>query len=173
MIQTILVPLDGSPFSENALPLAIDLRNAFNAQLVLVCVAGNETALDRGFTQADRRAIAEQYANITEEDHLLSTNPRMVEHSQKQIRAVAEAEQYLAAVAARLAGQGVQAGLAVPYGAAVEGILTEIEIHSADLVVMATHNPSDLSQLFERSITRAIITRSQVPVLVVPPNKSS
>ncbi len=172
MIQTILVPLDGSPFSENALPLAIDLRNAFNAQLVLVCVAGNETALDRGFTQADRRAIAEKYANITEEDHLLSTNPRMVEHAQKQVRAVDQAKHYLASMAGRLADQGVQAGLAVPYGSAVEGILTEIELHSADLVVMATRNISGLSRVFEKSVTQELISRSPVPVLVVPPERT-
>src|SRR5512143_2964366 len=110
MIRTILVPLDGSPTGEAALPLAGELARGLNARLVLVCVAGPETALDLAFTDQDRQLIAEQYAGVTEEEHVLSTDPRMVEHAQGQVRAIAEAERYLAGVAGRLADQGIMAG---------------------------------------------------------------
>lgn len=168
MIQTILVPLDGSPHSENALPTVLDLVLALNSKLVLVCVAGEEASLDTRFTQGDRNAIAEKYANVTEEDHLLSTDPRMVEHSQRQVRAIAEAEEYLSKVAARLAEEGFLVETAVPFGGAVEGILTEVDLHAADLVVMATETKSALGGIFEKSVAFALLTRSPVPVLVVP-----
>ena len=38
-IQSILVPLDGSPASEQALPMALDLATRYGAQLILLRVA--------------------------------------------------------------------------------------------------------------------------------------
>lgn len=168
MIRTILVPLDGSESGERALPLAGELAGGLNARLVLVCVAGRETALDVTFTDQDRQLIAEQYAGVTEEEHVLSTDPRMVEHAQGQVRAIAEAERYLAKVAARLAEQGIAAGTAVPYGKAVEGILTEIDVCNADLVVIATHPHSRLRRLAGGGVAQELAARSRAPVLFVP-----
>jgi nucleotide-binding universal stress UspA family protein len=168
MIRTILVPLDGSETGERALPVSSELARALEARLVLVCVAGAETALDLAFTDQDRQAIALQYTGVTEEDHLLSTDPRMVEHAQGQVRAIAEAERYLAGVAARLVQGGITAATAVPYGKAVEGILTEIDVCAADLVVIATHAHSRLRRMVGGGLAHELSARSLVPVLLVP-----
>lgn len=169
MIQTILVPLDGSAFSEQALPVALELVNALKTRLVLVCVAGRELLLSLELTDEDRKAIEEQNSGVKEEEHVLSTDPGMVRRAQMQIRAVAEAEKYLARIAARLAASGIQAEIAVPYGPAVEGILTEINLHSADLVVMCTHGRSGLNRLVSGSVASAVLIHSPVPVLMIPP----
>jgi nucleotide-binding universal stress UspA family protein len=169
MLRTIIIPLDGSVFSERALPLGKELACAFGARLILVCVAGARTAPEWNFTDEDRRAIAEQYADVREEDHVISTDIRMVEHAQGQVRAVAEAERYLQRVAVRIAEPGIPVEIAIPYGSAAEGILTEIEIHTADLVIMSTHGRSGVSQLIGGSVTLAVLARSTVPVLLVPP----
>jgi nucleotide-binding universal stress UspA family protein len=171
MIKTILVTLDGSEFSERALPVGLDLAKAFEARIVLVCVAGVESALPRELTKEDHRAISEQYANVTEEEHLLSTYPGMVEKAQGQIHAVAEAGHYLASIAAKLAETGIPVEWATPYGPAAEGILTEIDLHLADLVVMCTHGRSGLDRLISGSIASAVLTHSPVPVLMVPPDR--
>ena len=171
MIRTILIPLDGSAFSERALTVGSELAHALSARLVLVCVAGPDLALESDFTDGDQRAIAEKYAGVREEEHLLSTDPRMVEHMQGQVRAVAEAEAYLACVANRLAGTNIQVEVGVPYGPAAEGILTEIDLHSADLVIMSTHNRSGFSRMIGQSVTLAVIDRSRVPVMLVPPER--
>jgi nucleotide-binding universal stress UspA family protein len=171
MIQTILIPLDGSPFSERALPLSKELARALNARLVLVCVAGAQTALDQELTDDDRRAVSERYAGVREEEHLLSTDPRMVEHAQGQIRAVAEAECYLESLAKQIAEPGIQIEIAVPYATAAEGILTEIELHSADMVVISTHRRSGLSRLIGGSVAQAVLAQSPVPVMLVPPEQ--
>lgn len=171
MIRTILIPLDGSEFSERALPVGLELAGALKAALVLVCVAGSESALPRGLTDEDRRAISEQNAHVKEEEHLLSTDPGMVRRAQAQVRAVAEAEHYLECTASRLADSGIQVVVAVPYGEATEGILTEIDLRQADLVVMCTHGRSGLNQLMAGSVAAAVLAHSPVPVLLVPPGR--
>lgn len=171
MIRTILVPLDGSAPGERVLPLARELARGLSARVVLVCVAGEGSQLDLSFTEEDRQAVAEQYSGVREEDHALSIDPRMVEHAQKQVRAIAEAERYLSAVAERLAGEGLAVEAAVPYGSAVEGILTEVDVHSADLVVMSRHGRSQLRQLIGGSVAQGVLARSPVPVLLAPPER--
>ncbi len=169
MIRMILVPLDGSTYSERALPVALELVQAFKAQLVLVCVAGTESALPKMFTSEDRNAISEQNSHVKEEEHLLSIDLGMIKRAQMQVRAVAEAERYLNNIAAPLAGLGIQSKTAVPYGSVVKGILTEIDLYKADLVVMCAHGASGLNQLIGGSVTLEILTHSPVPVLLVPP----
>lgn len=171
MIRTILVPLDGSEFSERALPVGIELATALKARVVLVSVAGSESAIPLKLTPEDRKEISEQYAHDTEEEHMLSTEPRMVERVQEQIRAVDEAEEYLASIAAKLSDTGVQIEVAAPYGPAVEGILSEIDLRSADLVVMCIHGRSGLNRLISGSVASAVLAHSPVPVLMVPPGQ--
>jgi nucleotide-binding universal stress UspA family protein len=171
MIHTILIPLDGSALSERALPLASELAQRLNARLVLVCVAGSASGLDSSFTAEDRQAIAAQYSGVTEENHLLSTHGQMAEHAQGQMRVIAEAERYLANVAARMAEQGVVVEETIPYGEATRGILTEIDLRSVDLVVMSTHGRTGLNRLISGSVAQELLARSPVPVLLVPPQR--
>lgn len=171
MIQAILVPLDGSTDSERALPVSCELAKALKAQLVLVCVAGEQSKLGQSFTDQDRQTIRERYAGVKEEEHLLSTDPKMIEHAQIQVRAIAEAETYLERVACRLAKDGVQIKTAIPYGPAAEGILTEIDLYSAGLVVMATRGRSRISRMINGSVTQAVLANSPAPVLLVPPGR--
>lgn len=168
MIRTILIPLDGSAFSEHALPLGKEFACALHARLVLVCVANGEMIRKSGLNDADRKEMAEKYAGVREEDHLLSTEPRMVERAQSQVRVIAEAEQYLQAVASRTIEPGIQVELAIPYGETVEGILTEVEVHGADMVIMAYHDRTRVSHLILNSVAISVLSRSPVPVLFVP-----
>lgn len=173
MIQTILIPLEGSTFSERALPVGLELARTLHARLVLVCVAEAGRAAEWNFTDEDRQAISEQYAHVHEEEHVLSTDTRMVERIQGQVRAVDEAERYLQSIAARITEPGIQVEIAVPYGAPAEEILKEIEIRFADLVVMSTHGRSGVSRLIGGSVTIGVLAHSPVPVLLVPPERNS
>ncbi|HEY3344994.1 MAG TPA: universal stress protein [Anaerolineaceae bacterium] len=89
------------------------------------------------------------------------------------MRAVAGAEEYLTGVASRLAEANVQVEVGVPFGPAVEGILTEIGLYSADLVVMSTHGRSGISRMIGGSVAQAVLARSSVPVLLVPPDRQT
>ena len=59
----------------------------------------------------------------------------------EQQRALAEAEDYLSSVSARLTAKGVAVQTGVPFGgSAASWIVEEISIRNAALVVMATHD---------------------------------
>jgi nucleotide-binding universal stress UspA family protein len=59
MYRTILVPLDGSAFSERALPMAIELARPMGAQLVLVRAASAPALPGDYATDAQVRAVRE------------------------------------------------------------------------------------------------------------------
>lgn len=136
MAGTILVPLDGSPLAERALPYAELLAQALEARLVLV-----------------RAVVAHTFPGVDPTD--------------AQVRAVEEAEAYLAGLAARLAERGLAVETATPYGDAVQEILLEIDLRRADLVVMATHGRSGLGRWVYGSVAAGVLARSPVPVLLV------
>src|SRR5262249_17655211 len=83
-----------------------------------------------------------------------------------QVRAVAEAETYLADVVGRLKGAKI-VETAVFYGRPVEAILEEVELRRVDLIVMATHGRSGLGRWLYGSVAEAVVSRSPAPVLLV------
>ena len=162
LYRTILVPLDGSSFSERALPTATALARATGAGLVLVRTAS--ASVPPGAHPADL-----QGRQIQKEDLYVSADVGGAGLPAAQIRAVEEAELYLDGIADRLAEQGLQVEAAVPYAAAAEGILTEIDVQSADLVVMCTHGRSGLGRWIFGSVAEEVLAHSPVPVLLVRP----
>jgi nucleotide-binding universal stress UspA family protein len=80
-----------------------------------------------------------------------------------------DAEAYLANVARKLAAEGLSVEKNVRYGTAVEGILTEIDVSHADLVVMCTHGRTGLAQALIGSVAAELLSRSPVPVLLIGP----
>jgi nucleotide-binding universal stress UspA family protein len=138
MYRTILVPLDGSPFSERALPMALSFARPLGSRLILTRAAAATT-----FPGADA--------------------------TDAQVEAVREARDYLAGVVASLSGEGVEVEIAVPYGDPAEQILMEIDLHSADLVVMCTHGRTGLGRWIYGSVAEQVLHRSPVPVVLVHP----
>ncbi len=136
MLRTILVPLDGSQLSEQALPIAGPLAATMGARLLLV-----------------RAAWVPHLADLSPED--------------AEIHSIEVAEDYLAAVKARLEADGLVVDTAIPFAPAGEGILIEIDLHRPDLVVMSTHGRSGISRLLFGSVAEAVAARSPAPVLLV------
>jgi nucleotide-binding universal stress UspA family protein len=84
-----------------------------------------------------------------------------------QRTAVTSAEAYLNHVAEGLAPeQAVETG--VYYGPAPGGIVEEVCLRGADLVVMSTHGRSGLSRLILGSVADYVLRHSPVPVMLVP-----
>jgi nucleotide-binding universal stress UspA family protein len=162
MYRTILVPLDGSSFSERALPVATALARATGGKLVLVRAAS--ASVLPGAHSSDL-----QDRHIEKEDMFISADAGGAGRGEAQIRSIEEAERYLESIAGRLAEQGLQAKVAVPYAAAAEGILTEIAVQGADLVVMCTHGRSGLGRWIYGSVAEEVLAHSPVPVLLVRP----
>ena len=137
MFRTLLVPLDGSELAERALPYATALATAARGKVVLV-----------------RVALAPPPATLDGANWV-----------QEQSQAIAEAEQYVAEVAAKLRTR-VPVETTVPYGRAAPSIQDSIKETAADAVVMATHGRTGLRHLLIGSVAEEVIADSPVPVFV-------
>lgn len=145
MFQSILVPLDGSPFGEHAFPIARNIARRIGARLQLahVHVAAAPLAVDAlpGFDEA-----------------------LDLEHRARE-------QAYLAAVADRLHACGVADVSAVLLE---DPIVTAIHNHAvksgADLIVMTTHGRGALSRFWLGSVADTLVRRTTLAVLMVRPH---
>jgi nucleotide-binding universal stress UspA family protein len=140
----VLVPLDGSPFAEAALPVAAQLSRALGGELVLL------------------HAVS-PFEQVFMPETALADFPAREEARGK------EARTYLHALAsAGTAGDGpisFDVRLDVPT-LAIEDAARE---HRAALVVMATHGRTALGRLALGSVADAVLQHSRVPLLLVRP----
>ncbi len=136
--ETVLVPLDGSPLAEAALPMAEEvLRDNPDATLVLMRAAW-ATALPG------------------------------VDPISAEVAAVKEAEEYLEQVAARLRQRGVgRIVTSVWYGSPASSIVEAAEARKADLIIMSTHGRSGLGRLILGSVAESVLRGTRTPILLV------
>lgn len=145
MIETILVPLDGSTFSEYALPIARGFARRYGARLrlALVHVPITSTLID-GVPQAS-----------------VDIDGRAREHEQR----------YLDTLAERLRTEdGVDAEAVLLDGPIVGTLESHVRSVGADLIVMSTHGRGGLSRAWLGSIADGLARRAPVPVLLVRPD---
>jgi nucleotide-binding universal stress UspA family protein len=144
MFKRILVPLDGSPVAEQALPYAVWLGQQAGAELILVRVVPSAV------TSPPRYSIAEAEAWL------------MRQAEKKQ-----EAEAYLAALAKRPDLRSLRVRHLVFQGTTEETILSAIEHVEADAVVVSTRGRSGLVRWLLGSVADHIVKHASVPVLLV------
>lgn len=141
MYQSIVVPLDGSMFSEHALPIgaAITRRAGGALHLVRVQTAPLAAEVARGFSKPDAR--------FWEEDRA-----------------------YLRGVANRLASvTGVSTSIEVLDGPVIDTLRAYAIDQRADLVIMTTHGRGPLSRFWLGSVADQLVPRLPMPVLLVRP----
>jgi len=141
MYKRILLPLDGSPLAEQALPHAIAQAECFGAQLVLLRVVEpilpTETVVP---AEAIRR---------TEE------------------RAKALSQEYLERVAARVRERGIPVQTVTIEGFPRLQIVQFAETNRIDLIVICTRGRSGLSRWLMGSVADRVVRGANVPVLLV------
>lgn len=144
MFRSLLVPLDGSPFGEHALPAALDLTRRGGARLQLVHVHTSAVPL-----AAD---------TLPSFDEKLDLQRRIDELD------------YLADIAGRLRGAGAPD---VSTALLEEPVVTAIHNHAvasgADLIVMTTHGRGALSRFWLGSVADTLVRRTTLPVLLIRP----
>jgi nucleotide-binding universal stress UspA family protein len=145
MFRKVVVPLDGSPFAEQALPLALGIVRRAGASLDLVHV--------HVLHVSEEHKVA-RYAYDPGIDK---------EHQRKE-------QLYLESTAKSLAAVSP-----VPWTAAVvsgldsDGILERVQDSKADLIVMSTHGRGPLDRFFLGGVADELIRQAAVPVLLVHP----
>jgi nucleotide-binding universal stress UspA family protein len=147
MYRTLLVPLDGSPFGEAALPLAAALAQATGAGLSL-CLVHDPSAYIR-FSPGDV-AIPPHDSGFMQQ-------------------VVAEQRAYLDDVVARCVAAGVPATAAWLEGTVVEAIHERAQVLGADLIVLSTHGRGGLARVWIGSVATSLIGRATLPILLVRP----
>ena len=144
----ILVPLDGDPASEVALISALEIARAFDATVYLLEVT-------RGYGQTLAAATAKGVGSAGSVEAALA-----IEEAREE-----SASEYLDAL--QLTLPDVRFVTAVSAGESASVIADYAAAKTIDLIVMATHTRKGLKRLFLGSVTKDVIGRSSVPVLVV------
>jgi nucleotide-binding universal stress UspA family protein len=146
-LAPILVPLDGSPLAEAALPWAGELARLLAADLVLVRVVpppglgAIAAPLTSGTRHGDRDADDEQAS-----------------------------ERYLEGAAAPWREQHLRVTTVVRLDRPASGIIASAAESGAGLVVMATHGRTGASRTFLGSVALEVLHRGSLPVMLVRPN---
>jgi nucleotide-binding universal stress UspA family protein len=82
-------------------------------------------------------------------------------------RRMKEAESYLTARQGEFREKGIEARTRVVHGPVVQGITDAAEREGADLIAMASHGRSGLSQVFYGSVSAGVLHRVDRPLLLI------
>ena len=146
MFKHILIPIDGSEFSDRAIDAGVRFAKTVNAQIT-------------GF-------IAEPAFRLPTPSEIV--NRTFVSMSAHSERAQSHATNVLKRIGERAAAEGV------PFDAdfaenndAVDAIVSAAEKHHCDLIVMASHGRRGLDKLLHGSAAEGVLTHTSIPVLVL------
>jgi nucleotide-binding universal stress UspA family protein len=138
--QSILVPLDGSPSAEAALPAAQALVRSSGARLVLALAQAADTP-----------------GGMTE---LSWTVPEMQTDDQA-------ATTYLDGMARRLTAEGLTVSTQILIGSPTTALVQYAARAQADLIVMATHVRQGVDRVLYGSIAWEVVQHAGCPVMLI------
>jgi nucleotide-binding universal stress UspA family protein len=141
VIQTILVPLDGSALSERILPFVKEAARRADAEIILL------TAVQAvGIWDATATAV-----NWEREEKA--------------------AHEYVKSAEERLQLDGLQVRSRALQGDPADAILTSAESEPAHLIAMSTHGRSGIMRWLVGSVADRVVQHSKVPVLLIRPRE--
>ena len=144
LINAILVPIDFSVHSKNALKYAVPLARQFDASLHLVYVVEPTIyPADLGFGQVVLPGVEEE----------------LRQKGADELRELIREE----------IGARVKATYAVKTGTPSQEILGEAEEKRVNMIVIATHGHSGLEHVLFGSTAERIVRKAQCPVLTIRP----
>lgn len=144
MYKKILVPLDGSEYSE--------------------CILGHviEVAVGCQVPEVILMRVIEPF------DHQFYDIPKeWLQNVQKSAKATAE--EYLSRLVEKLKQEGLSVGTVVVEGTPSEEILSYASKNDIDLIAMSTHGSSGISRFAFGSVADKVIRHSSIPLLIASP----
>lgn len=143
--KRILVPLDGSPLAERALPVATALARKFESQVLLLRALDIPTSpLPAFYPEAARNLMLE-----------------VCEHVRQEV------ESYLKAREAELRQQGLDVRILLPDPPPAESIIDTAITEDVDLIAISTHGRGGLARWTFGSVADKVARHSPCPVLLV------
>lgn len=143
MYKRILVPLDGSPRAESAVPIAARIARASGGSVLLLRVVTIPVEVET------EKKPSEVYSQVAFD------------------KGVADTKSYLEGVAQSEILKGVKTEIAAVTGAIAPSILSAIQNLHADLVVMCSHGYTGFKRWALGSVAQKLAPHSLVPVLVL------
>lgn len=143
MIEQVILPLDGSPLAEGALPFATRLARSLGVGLTLVRVPDPIVAPTPGMEAMTPLALCSPEAR-------------------------AAAEDYLAKVAGQESMAGVKTRCLTPDPPVVAGISEVVRDAGEAVLVMTSHGYTGLRRLILGSVTDELVRHADSDVVVVP-----
>jgi nucleotide-binding universal stress UspA family protein len=153
MLQSLLVPLDGSEFSERTLPLARGLAEATGAALHLAHVHVSHVP-----------------------DHFLSNTQFHYEGldlDEYDDRHRETEQRYIDDLVASFEGGGGPVDGVVLEGDVAEGVADYAEDVHADMILITTHGHTGVNRLWLGSVADALIRLTHLPMVVLHPPKGA
>ena len=150
MYQTLLVPLDGSPRAEGILPHVEKLALVFKSKVIFLQVV--EPPL--------------QFVNPSLYETTIQTDI-IHEHLIDFKRKKEEITAYLSGIQEGFQKKGIDTGIIVEQGPAVETIISVAQRENAELIAIASHGRSGLSRVFYGSVAAGIMHKIDRPILII------
>lgn len=148
MYRNILVPLDGSPFAEQAVPWALNLARHSGGSVTLVRV---HVPLAPAFAQG-----------LPPYDYQLEAG------------AHAQAREYIEGIARRdEAGGVIKIEPVICQGPVVDTLCNYAREHAIDLVVLSTHGRGPLARFWLGSVADELLRKMPMPVLAIRPESDT
>lgn len=146
MYQHIMIPLDGSPLAEAALPYALELARRFESKVTLIRIL---LPASQRFTQLG-----------TAQDVQV-----MMELHKKEQEA---SRSYLKQMEGSLSQQGYKISSQVIEGIPIaDHIIDEARALEVDTIVMSTHGRTGVGRLLFGSVAENVLRQADMPVLLV------
>ena len=155
-VRHILVPLDGSPFSEQGLAPATTLARLMNARLTLLSVVEPTlatAALAAGIDGAMAAPVASQEAGFQQDDERVVLESAALERTADRVRLL-----------------GLPVDTRVVIDARPAHVIVEFaSAHAVDLIAMTTHGRGALKRLVMGSVSEAVLRAADVHMLLYRP----
>lgn len=145
-VARVIVPLDGSPLAETALPYAEELAGKLSLEVMLV-----------------RTLAIDSFYGIYSNGYAYSG------YAELQNELEDDATDYLKGIAERLEKKGLDVSWQLLRGAPAASIVELAHETSRDIIALTTHGRSGLTRWILGSVAEALIRASGDPVLVIPP----
>ena len=147
MFRNVLLPLDGSSFSEHAIPYAAAIARRAQARIHVVLVHTSAAQYAAEFASTP---LVEEWEN---------------EFRQKEVR-------YIDRLVEGMRERGLDATAERLEGEVARRLIQRTEA-DADLLVMATHGRGGLDRAWLGSVTDEVVHHVRLPVLLVEPGKDA
>lgn len=172
MFKKILVPVDGSSFSEQAIPAARELLTGGTEEVTLLTISEAPKATRRRRKGLRRPVPLAAMSGFAPAGVLPAELPVYVETKGQAVeRREQELLEYVNRAGRPLAETGRSIHAAVHFGNPAIEIIDFAQKGQFDLIVMATHGRSGLCKTMQGSVTAEVIRSGVTPVLVVRPKK--